>query len=200
MDPSGQDAILINLFEVPAEADQEFVEGWERADRFLRTKKGYLSTELHRSLAPNADFRFANVARWSSPEAFREAINDPGFLEVRMPFPAHASLYRVVREDPPVRDEPNPPVLINAFEVPAGEDDVFLAAWERARDFLRDKEGYVATRLHQSLAPEAEFRFVNIGLWANPQVFVEAVGDPGFREASNMPYRPHPSLYEVVGT
>lgn len=38
-----------------------------------------------------------------------------------------------------------PVILINAFEVPEGEDEVFLAGWERARAFLSTQEGYMWT-------------------------------------------------------
>lgn len=31
---------------------------------------------------------------------------------------------------------PEPVVLINAFEVPEGEDEAFLESWERSREFL----------------------------------------------------------------
>jgi hypothetical protein len=31
---------------------------------------------------------------------------------------------------------PEPVVLINAFEVPEGEDEAFLDGWERQREFL----------------------------------------------------------------
>ena len=58
-----------------------------------------------------------------------------------------------------------PVVLINAFEVPEGEDDAFLQAWERSRQFLNAQEGYLATRLHRSISPAADFRFVNVALW-----------------------------------
>jgi hypothetical protein len=55
------------------------------------------------------------------------------------------------------------------------------------------------TALHRSLGPDADFRFVNVARWESPQAFMAAVRDPGFREATaSMPYRSHPSLYEVV--
>ena len=53
-----------------------------------------------------------------------------------------------------------PVVLINAFEVPDGQDEAFLQAWEHTRAFLSTQEGYVSTRLYRSLSPSAEFRFV----------------------------------------
>ena len=58
-----------------------------------------------------------------------------------------------------------PLTLINAFEVPADEADRFIAAWEKARDYLATQPGYVDTALHQAVGPEAEFQFVNIARW-----------------------------------
>ena len=92
--------VLINAFEVPEGADEAFLQAWERAWAFLATQDGYLSTRLHRSLSPSADFRFVNVAAWRSPQVFRTATAQPGFTNATIPFPFHAALYEVVREDP----------------------------------------------------------------------------------------------------
>jgi len=51
--------------------------------------------------------------------------------------------------------------LINIFEVPAGDEDAFIAAWEKTRDFLMTLPAHLETALHQSLHDE-RFRFVNI--------------------------------------
>ena len=48
---------LINAYEVPQEADDAFLAGWERAREFLPTKNGVAKTALHRALRPDADFR-----------------------------------------------------------------------------------------------------------------------------------------------
>jgi heme oxygenase (mycobilin-producing) len=90
-----------------------------------------------------------------------------------------------------------PVVLINSFEVPAGEEEAFLRFWEANRDFLSKQEGYVSTRLHRSLAPDAEFRFVNVARWQSAQSFQKATSQPGFRAAAS-PYRFHAALYEVA--
>ena len=90
-----------------------------------------------------------------------------------------------------------PVILINAFEVPEGEDEAFLEAWERSREFLRGQPGYLSTRLHRSLAPTADFRFVNVARWESAEAFQAAIAHPEFRGAPN-PYRFHASLYEVV--
>jgi len=95
-----------------------------------------------------------------------------------------------------------PLTLINAFEVPADEADRFIAAWEKARDYLATQPGYVDTALHQAVGPEAEFQFVNIARWRSAEDFAAAIGSPGFREsaAGLAGYRPHPGLYRAVRT
>lgn len=65
--------------------------------------------------------------------------------------------------------------------------------------FLRAQPGYLATRLHRSLSPEVDFRFVNIGRYASPQAFRAAIGQPEFRKAAAaIQRRAHPGLYEVI--
>ena len=93
-----------------------------------------------------------------------------------------------------------PLTLINAFEVPAGEADTFIAAWEKARDYLATQPGYVDTALHQAVGPEAEFQFVNIARWRSAEDFTAAIGSGGFRESAGglAGYRPHPGLYRTV--
>jgi len=90
--------------------------------------------------------------------------------------------------------------LINAFEVPSAEADMFIAAWEQARDYLATQPGYIDTALHQAVGPDAEFQFVNIAHWRSAADFAAAIGSPGFREsaAGLAGYRPHPGLYRTV--
>jgi heme oxygenase (mycobilin-producing) len=67
------------------------------------------------------------------------------------------------------------------------------------REFLHTQPGYLATRLHRSLSPEAGFRFVNLGRYTSPQAFQAAIGHPGFRQpAAPIRHHAHPGLYEVV--
>jgi heme-degrading monooxygenase HmoA len=101
--------VLINPFEVAQEDDERFLAGWDRARAALAQQRGYLGTRLHRSVGA-ADFRFVNVARWSSPLMFARALQRPEFAQAAaaMPFPSHPALYQVVREGPPRADPPHP--------------------------------------------------------------------------------------------
>ena len=89
--------------------------------------------------------------------------------------------------------------LINPFEVPEGSDDEeFLRGWQRAADYMRQQPGFLGTRLHRALAPDARFRFVNIAEWASPQDFQAAVTSEEFREIARGAGPGAPALYEVV--
>jgi heme-degrading monooxygenase HmoA len=189
--------VLINLVEVPPDGDESFVAGWEKARDFLKWKDGFLSTALHRSLAPEASFRFVNVAEIESVDAWRHLIGDPAFPGRELPFPAHPGLYEVVYEEE--RAKHDGVVLINAFDVPHEEDDsTFTGAWRRAHDYLAPQPGYLGTRLHQCIG-SADFRFVNIAWWESPDAFAEPLQSREFGAiAAGMPYDGHPALYEVI--
>lgn len=100
MSDTGQPLILINAFEVPEDAEEEFLRGWEAARDYLKDQPGYVDTALHQAIAPGVDFRFVNVGRWESAEHFQKAISSEGFQEVSKAlsgFSAHPGLYEVVR-------------------------------------------------------------------------------------------------------
>jgi heme oxygenase (mycobilin-producing) len=188
---------LINPFKVPGPGqDETFLAGWERAREYLEQRVGRIETALHRSFDGDADFRFVNVATIREPEVVHRILEDPEFPGRRMPFRGHPMLYRGVAE----QGEPaaGGVVFINAFEVPAEGDEEFLDAWEAAGDFLRRQAGFHGRRLHQSLGPQAEFRFVNIGSWQSEDAFRRATGQPDFGSAVNIPFPAHPALYEVI--
>jgi hypothetical protein len=68
----------------------------------MRKKKGYIGHKLHRSLVPDAQYRFVNVAQWASQEDF-DAAHDNGFRAlVSQPqwrtFPSFPALYEVVHQ------------------------------------------------------------------------------------------------------
>lgn len=93
---------LVNCFEIPSGREEEFLALWQQVNNYMREKKGYLEHKLHRSLLPDAPFRFINVARWASQEDF-DAAHDDGFRSlVSQPawkaFRSRPALYEVVHE------------------------------------------------------------------------------------------------------
>jgi heme-degrading monooxygenase HmoA len=162
---------LIDLFEVAPESDDAFLADWE-------SERG-ASAVLYRALRADVDFRFVAVA------PVDHGSSAPG-------------RYEVVREEGAPEGSEGV-TLINPFEVPEGEDERFVAGWERARAALADQRGYLGTRLHRS-AGESDFRFVNLARWSSPLMFARATQRPEFRAAGDsLPYAAHPALYSVVG-
>jgi heme-degrading monooxygenase HmoA len=86
---------LIDAFEVPDSEDEAFLAGWDGARATPAEQQGYLGTRLHRATGA-AEFRFVDVARWSSPLMFARALERPAFREAarRIPFPSHPALYQ----------------------------------------------------------------------------------------------------------
>jgi len=91
--------VLINPFEVPEGTDdEEFLRGWQRAADYMRQQPGFHSSRLHRALAPDARFRFINVAEWASPQDFQSAVTSEEFREIAKDAgPGSPALYEVVR-------------------------------------------------------------------------------------------------------
>jgi len=66
-------------------------------------------------------------------------------------------------------------ILINPFEVPEGREDECLAFWERAAEYLRHQPGFISTRLHKAVSPEAQFYFINVAEWESADHFQTAI-------------------------
>jgi hypothetical protein len=157
-------AVQITLFEVARDADERFVAAWPGEG------------VLYRALREDVAFRF--VATTSAP--------------VATAFGARSGEYEVVHADgePDGREGVT---LINPFEVPAEEDERFLAGWHDIRRSLSSQRGYLGTRLHRS--DDADLRFVNVARWSSPLMVARArrgVDTTG-------PFASHPALYLVAG-
>jgi heme-degrading monooxygenase HmoA len=92
-----------------------------------------------------------------------------------------------------------PVTLINAFEVPAGEEEQFLKSWHETAEVLRQAPGFISTRLHESLDPQAKFRFINVAQWESAQHFQEAMKAraDAFRQDRGK-FVANPALYRVI--
>ena len=94
------EAILINVFEVPAVEAERFIAAWERTREYLQTQPGYLDTALHQAIRADAEFQFVNIARWRTAEEFMAATQSAGFREAAAGlagYRPHPALYRIVR-------------------------------------------------------------------------------------------------------
>src|SRR4051795_11674827 len=72
-------AVLVNCFEVDPAQDEKFLALWRQADELLRSRGGYRSTRLHKSVGPQARFRWINIAELDSVETWQSIISGPEF-------------------------------------------------------------------------------------------------------------------------
>lgn len=91
---------FMNCFEVPPGDEDTFLALWQEVNAYMATKPGYVCHRLHRSLTPEARFRFINYAEWETTEHWRGA-HDEGFRRlVSRPewseFSSTHALYEVV--------------------------------------------------------------------------------------------------------
>jgi heme-degrading monooxygenase HmoA len=68
---------LINTFKVAPEDADALLEAWAADAAYLKTKPGFISTQLYRGIAGSGVF--VNQAVWESVAAFRTAFGDPQF-------------------------------------------------------------------------------------------------------------------------
>lgn len=91
-------------------------------------------------------------------------------------------------------------VLINTFTVPSSKLNEAIAMWDSARAFLETQPGYVSTRLHQSISPDARYLLINVAEWESPEAFQNAT--TLMRQQGNLPriegVVPGPQLYSVI--
>ncbi len=69
--------ILVNIFKVAPDDVDALLSAWAADAAYLKTKPGFISTQLHRGTAGSCTF--LNHAVWESVQTFRDAFGDPQF-------------------------------------------------------------------------------------------------------------------------
>ena len=95
-----KECTAIVSYKVKEEDIETFLDSWDRANAFLKKQSGHVSSTLRGAVSANPPFRFVNVAKWKSAEAFRKATHSSGYQEASgglRAFPVRASVYDSVR-------------------------------------------------------------------------------------------------------
>ena len=80
-------------------------------------------------------------------------------------------------------------ILINPFEVPEGKEDECLVFWEKAAEFMRRQPGFISTRLHKAVSPEARFHFINVAEWESAEHFQTVIESAAFKELTALAWK-----------
>ncbi len=88
--------------------------------------------------------------------------------------------------------------LINPFHISSVQESAFVQSWKETAAVFAAKSGYLDTRLHQSLDPNARFRFVNVAHWESADAWSEAMKAFPPREGGTPGVEANPALYTLV--
>jgi len=77
--------------------------------------------------------------------------------------------------------EVSPVVLVNIFQVAAGDIPALLKAWEADANWMKQQPGYISTQLHQRIAGSTVF--MNYAVWESVAHFRAAFTHPEFKKA-----------------
>ena len=94
-------------------------------------------------------------------------------------------------------------IVINPFEVPEGKEKQALMTWEKFAEYFRKQPGYVSTKLHRAIKPDARFYLVSISEWTSADQFAAALQNPEVKtiaDTAMTDLKYYPGLYEVIRT
>src|SRR6266496_2278309 len=99
----------------------------------------------------------------------------------------------------------SPVTLINVFEVPAEHVDVFIAHWRERAALMREKPGFLDSRLDRALSAQTRFQLVNVAHWESREAYQAAIADTEFQARisavtaeAQVPISANPALYQVA--
>ena len=78
--------ILVNLFTLDIADEPAFLAVWQDDAAFMKAQPGFISTQLHRAIGPNATY--LNYAVWESTSSFAAAFANPDFQNKLAAYPA----------------------------------------------------------------------------------------------------------------
>ena len=76
-DASGETTILINLFDVAPEDQEDFKKAWQEDAEFFKAQPGYISAQLHQGIGDSR--MFLNYAVFENTAAFAATTRQPEF-------------------------------------------------------------------------------------------------------------------------
>lgn len=93
-------------------------------------------------------------------------------------------------------------VLINPFSIPKGREEEFFKMWNEVAQYMKDQPGFIDSKLHRSLDPDARFQFINIAHWESAEAWQAAmskVGPKAQELAQQLPFEfeNSPTLYRA---
>ncbi|MEM7319520.1 MAG: antibiotic biosynthesis monooxygenase family protein [Pseudomonadota bacterium] len=80
--------VLMNYFTIDSIDEDALLRAWTNNADFMKTQPGYISTQMHKSIAGSSVF--VNCAVWQDVKSFRDAFTHPEFQRLIGEYPASA--------------------------------------------------------------------------------------------------------------
>ena len=86
--------------------------------------------------------------------------------------------------------------LINPFEITDAEIPGVLDMWDKAKDHMIAKPGFISARLFRVENRSSRYGLVNVAHWRSADLFMQALNDKAYdvHRAKSQNYKLHPSL------
>lgn len=93
---------LINVFSVPKDKEQEFIQWWNDVKVQITAEEGFISGRFHKSLASDSRFNFINMAIWENDavywKAYEKTVTPMKATLARLGVEMTPALYQVLFE------------------------------------------------------------------------------------------------------
>jgi heme-degrading monooxygenase HmoA len=181
-----------------------FVDFWHDQASHLREQAGFSSGELfalQRDIR-NAHYDFLAVYAWQRIDDYQHAFAAglmPTAIEKQTIERTNCRLEIQLSE---LADTAEGNIwLINPFEITEAQIPEVLNMWDKAKDHMVAKQGFINARLFRANHPSYRYGLVNVAQWQSTDLFMQALDDKAYdrhREKS-MNYSLHPSLCSRIG-
>jgi heme-degrading monooxygenase HmoA len=193
------------VIDVIASQDQPgFVDFWHDQAGQLREQLGFVSGELF-ALQRNirdAHYTFVAVYAWRGIDDY-QAVLAAGLMPtaVRKQDIKRTNCHLAIQLSELADMAEGHIWLINPFEITEAQIPDVLDMWDKAKDHMVAKQGFINARLFKTNQPSARYGLVNVSQWQSADLFMQALDDKAYdrhRERS-MNYTLHPSLCARIG-
>lgn len=159
---------------------------WEPIAIFLSGQPGYLSAtllETFHAIHPKGDFKITSISLWKDNESWlsarQAALDNQELAKIRKSMPAKftANKFTVCNSHDisnGVKDKSNM-VLVDVVEVEPERMKGYKEMWDRAKDYMKNKPGFVSADLHVNQSQDTPIKYINIAEWRSAEEFEAAL-------------------------
>jgi len=164
---------------------------WRQVGLFLAEQPGYVSgtlLETFETVHPTADYKLTSFCQWETDEDWQRARSaakaNPVLSKLLAESEAKFTAFKGVLHDGHDTSEGTQGhqnmVLVDVIQLSNERMDGYAAMWQNAKNFMKDKHGYVAANLYRTVDEDNPIKFINMPEWISPDLFTGSLKTPEF--------------------